>query len=1020
MDSDLLEIRLLGEFALYRGERECPAPTLKKARILVAHLALHPGHPFLRDDLSAHLWPDVEPQTARFNLRQLIARIRRASPDLSPCIVAEDRTTIHLDATTARIDAIEFQRLVRSDPGQAVLLYKGPLLGSMEDSWLEGPRADLEELYMKALELLADRASPRDAVVWLRRAVESDPYREPVQQKLLSKLAECGDLTGMQVAYRQFQEQLHRDLNLSPSEETTQLVQHLLGTRAQSPAQPPPRPVLRSALPVPLTQIVGREAEIAELSAMLRAGRLVTLLGPGGAGKTRLAVAIGAKEQQELTDGVWFADFSSVDDPVRVPQTIGRLLGLLGTAGVPWEEAVAECIGNSDRLLILDNCEHLIEACGDIAEHLLTHCPRLTILATSRAPLGLDGEQRYPVPPLAFPVELGPNEPVDYANFSGLRLFESRARLVSPNFSISASNAPMVLAICREVDALPLGIEMACARLGAFSLDEVARRLDDKLSFLRNPIRTSSPRHKSLGAVIDWSYELLPEDGRTLLRRLAVFSGGWSAGSAEDVCSFGALRPDLVLDAMATLTEASLIQRRGDRYICLETVREFAEQRLKDGTDEDEIRTRHAIYFAESLDDIQAHIAELGPDKAAAKYAPELDNIRKALAYSLQADHPELGLRLVANASLAFSILQLDSEAAEWLHRVLALQPSDLAARVPALLRACQFYRSTHAQLDRTVARENTTAACVELIDLAHKLGDRQALADGLYVLSSVAVSEEAGWSNLVESLEINRSLPAGGHSYRPLRTMGTWFANRGELERAFDLFRQSAQHARQVHDVGHFILALQSESHLLREQCRYGEALERQLEIGQITRDWGDARESAFNDLRLAELNLDRWDFTEMAEPIARAKAFYEQSRSRFHEMLVDGMSRYLAAHQGRIRDALDGLSGVATKLISGATGSNWAWWHAAAIEMEAMAYCLSRAKEPRAGARFLGIAQSLRARDGAFLSPSVRARWSHLINSAGFSSYLGEVSEGALLSPDQILALAAETERELLDRYP
>ncbi len=1023
MQAERLEIRLLGEFALLRNGRELPTPTLKKARILVGRLALNPGHEFLRDDLAVHLWPDSEIETARFNLRQLIARIRRAAPDLSPCIVAEDRTTIRFDATDALIDAREFRRLAGSLPEEAVSHYRGPLLDGIEDGWIDPPRAELEELYLRTLESLADLSEAREAVPWLRRARETDPYREPLLQKLLIRLAECGDLAGVQVAYRTFQDLLHREMNAIPSHETVRLYRRLLSDE-QAPSDPgPAQPVVRSRLPVPTNEIIGREEEVQEVCELLRGHRLVTLVGAGGSGKTRLSIAIGAKELEHRAKGVWFVDLSPVVDPLQVPQTVGQALGLREPSGMGWAEALIENIGSSDRLVILDNCEHLVEACSRIAGALLAQCEGLRILATSRVPLALDGEQRFSVPSLEIPSEaemqLEATES-EYLRFSAVRLFVDRARLVSPRFAIDAETASRVVSICREVDAMPLGIEMAAARLAGLSLTEVARRLDDKLAFLRGPARNAVPRHQTLGAVIEWSYDLLSEDGRTLLRRLSVFGGGWTLDSATAVCGFGTLQPETILEALVGLTEASLVQHRDDRYSFLDTVRSFARFRLGEGVERDTARDRHLQFFHEFCEGVEALVAAEGPERAAVRYRHELDNVRAALAWAAREEASHVGLLLAANASVVLSISHLDGEAVGWLQRILELPVEDPGspARTRALKRACTLFQSNFLDLDRSIVREKTVKVCRELVGIAELNHDLRSLAHGLAELGNALQSTDLGFGRecLERSLEIFGSLPDGGRAQWPMVLLGFSDADAGEFEEARRRFQRSERLAQQAGDTATRLFALQAESHLLREHCRYPEALLKLQEIERILASWPDARVAALKDLRLAELALATWDLASMAAPLRRAQVFYEGSRIRFQGMLVDGLFRYLAAYEGRIGEAVTGLSSTLANLISGGYSSSHAWWHGAAIELEALSLAASRAGDPAAGSRVFGAAQALRERDGAHLSPNIRSRWDLLSKAAGFGTFTSEIEEGHRSTPEEAIALAEELERSLL----
>ncbi len=1016
-----LEIRLLGEFALVRNGVELPAPIGKKARVLVARLALSPGHKFLREDLSAHLWPDSDPETARYNLRQLLNRIRRSAPALSASLVGEDHSTLRFDGATAKTDVSEFERLGEVQAEQAVDLYGGPLLEGIDDEWINARRISLEDRYLGLLESLADRSPPLKAVHWLRRAVETDPYREPLQQKLLMRLAECGDVAGVQVALRRFQLLLHRSINASPSPETMRLYKELVSGR-NIEERPRIEPALRSRLPIPGERILGREQLCNEVSEQLRRHRLITLVGPGGVGKTRLAIEIAAREVDRRAAGVWFVDFSAESEPAQVPQAIGQAIGLREQSGMAWTEAIAEHISESDHLLIFDNCEHLLDACSLAAAALLSRCRHLTLLATSRAPLAASGELRIAVPPLDLP-ELPPDSPEQYLAFSAIGLFAERARLVSPGFKLNATNASTVADICREVDGIPLGIEMAAARLSALSLDEVARRLDDKLGFLRAPGRARTPRHTSLAAVISWSYELLDAADKTLLRRLGVFAGGWTLDSAVSVCAYGVLDEVQVVEGLLRLSEASLVQHREGRYYFLDTIRAFARQGLDDDPGADEVRACHFRLLSEFCEDPSAIVDTDGPDQAAAHYRGELENIRSALSWALSKGASDDRFQFAADACLVLSIAQLDREAALWLDRFLALETAEPSrmARLLVLKTACTVYQSRFLDHDRALARRKATSAANELAGYAEELGRDTLLAHALCEIGRANLTEDRALAenSFRRALEIYRSQEVDSDSQRPLILLGQSAANGGRYEEARRLLREAQLQAESVGDVATQIFALQTKSHLLREQGLYSEALARLRKIERILRSWPDARSAVVKDLRLAELYLDTWQFEYIAEPLGRARAAFEESRSRLIGLLLDALTRYVAAYECRIEEASSGISVATASLIKGASSSLGGWWHGASIELEALALCLSRIDLVSEGARVFGAAQSLRARDYAHLSPNLYARWAHLTEEGGFEQFSEEIAAGRAMSPDETQELVEELEFGVLANW-
>ncbi len=515
---------------------------------------------------------------------------------------------------------------------------------------------------------------------------------------------------------------------------------------------------------------------------------------------------------------------------------------------------------------------------------------------------------------------------------------------------------------------------------------------------------------------------MLPENAKILLQSLSVFVGGWTVGDLVKTGIEGQ-EPEEVLQI---LVEASLVQRDGDRYRLSETVRQFAAERLAEGPRERAVRDLHLTNYLGLLSPVEFYIKKLGPDRMAEIYKPELDNVRQALAWSLS-DNQSVAPLMASCAALAFSVVQLDNEAADWLQRALALDERSRLpeARIMALRRACRFYSSPHAHLDRATAAANTLAACTELKKLATENGDQLALAEAYRVEGSLQLDSKSAKACLLCSLEINNTLPDGGLSHLVLRQLGFYAQNDGKFEEARDLFERARQQAGQVGDTGAAIDLFQASSLLLREQCDYKGALKHLAAAESIASKWGDARALAFIHLRVAEVHMESLDFEKVAEPLGKARAFYQESRSRFHEMLVDGMERYIWAHEGRVSDAANGISAVTAKLVQGAAGSPWAWWHAAGIELEALSLALAKSGHFSTAALLFGAAKSIRKRDAARLSDSVLHRWICLEREASIGAFVSQTEQGERLPPEETLEIIEKVERNLMAessdyRYP
>jgi len=403
-------------------------------------------------------------------------------------------------------------------------------------------------------------------------------------------------------------------------------------------------------LPQQLSSFVGRERELAEVTQLFSQARLVTLFGPGGIGKTRLSLQVGADALETFSDGVWFVELAAVADPLLVPQAMASVLGVKEEAGHPVSEALIKYVKDRRALVILDNCEHLLQSCADLVKQLLQAGPYLKILASSRENLRVPGETSYPVPPLAVP---GPGETDSVtmgAQFAAVRLFAERSASARPSFALTAQNARAVADICRRLDGIPLAIELAAARVRTLSVETIGTRLSERFRLLTDGDRTALPRQQTLRALIDWSYNLLTGAERALLRRLAVFAGGWTLEAAENVACGGNLDKSEVIEVLTNLVEKSLVllEPAEQRYRLLETVREYAQEQLQQSGEERDVRTRHLAFYLAFTEKARPELN--GPDQGSWLRRLDLDRENILLAHAW-CDHAkegaEWGLRLV-------------------------------------------------------------------------------------------------------------------------------------------------------------------------------------------------------------------------------------------------------------------------------------------------------------------------------------------------------------------------------------
>ena len=503
-------------------------------------------------------------------------------------------------------------------------------------------------------------------------------------------------------------------------------------------------------LPSQLTSFIGREKEIETVKHLITShggSRLLTLTGAGGSGKTRLALEVAATLSGDFPDGVWFIEFAPLTDPTLVLQSVLTTLGLSEQAGRSALAIVSDFLQPKRALLILDNCEHLIEACAQLTETLLHTCPTLHVLATSREALGISGEIPYLVPTLSTPDPLHVMLET-LPQYEAVQLFVERAQTVLPGFRPTNDNALAIAQVCHQLDGIPLALELAAARMKALRVEQIAARLAEQNQFrlLIAGSRTALPRHQTLHALIDWSYNLLNEDERLLLQRLSVFAGGCTLEAAEAICVGERVEADNVLDLMTQLANKSLIisgreQGREARYRMLETIRQYASERLVKAGEAEKLRNRHLDFFLHWAEQAGSHLRGSKQNQWLSQLETEHDNLRAALDWSLaRVEYGELSLRLAGALFLFWRHIDHVGEGRAWLARALANPTAPLAgaARAQALyadgfLAHCQSDTTAKALLEESISlwrvlgqrgKTGLAYALAELGDEMRWLGD--------------------------------------------------------------------------------------------------------------------------------------------------------------------------------------------------------------------------------------------------------------------------------------------------------
>jgi predicted ATPase/DNA-binding CsgD family transcriptional regulator len=551
-------------------------------------------------------------------------------------------------------------------------------------------------------------------------------------------------------------------------------------------------------LPLALTSFVGREHDVGEVARLLEGNRLVTLCGPGGSGKTRLAMAAAREAAEEPLDGAWWVWLAPLSDPALVPRAVAEALGLPETPGRPPTEAILEFLGPKEGLLVLDNCEHLIDPCAGLVEQLLRFCPGLRILATSRELLGIAGETSRTVPPLSLPASS--DEPRDRDGllpYDATRLFVERAEAAASGFVPAGREASAVVRVCRRLEGIPLAIELAAARTRALSVGQISERLDDVFGLLVGGGRTAPDRQRTLRATMDWSHELLSGQERLVFRRLSVFAGGFALEAAEDICAGGSIEGIRVLETLSRLVDKSLVvvtERGGEaRYRLLQIVRQYASEKLEAASEEEAVGRRHALFFLCLAEEAEPELNGAGQAVWLERLAGELDNIRAAMRWLRESGETEGYLRL-AGALWRFCYLRgFYEEGYRWLEGALSGRDAAPASRAKALLGA-GVLALLRCEYDR--AKGHLEEALV----LYRGLGDGEGVASALQALGSIA-RERADYARAEElhgeSLALWRGLGDGVGEARSLNYLGfvAWLQEKHQrareiCERTLVIFR--------------------------------------------------------------------------------------------------------------------------------------------------------------------------------------------------------------------------------------
>ncbi|HET7182144.1 MAG TPA: BTAD domain-containing putative transcriptional regulator [Candidatus Limnocylindrales bacterium] len=802
-----IRIRLLGPVELVIDGRDVPLGGPRQ-RSLLALLAVAAGQVVAADALVEEIWAGAPTDGADTTLRSYVSRLRRSLGGAAN-IERTDRGYV-LHAPPDAVDVLEFERLVREGGdllargaprraqerlAEGLGLWRGRPFGDVGGEGTLGSAAErLEERRLLAIEqrIEADLAvgRPSELVDELEGLVREHPFRERLWQQLMLALYRAGRQADALAAYHRARTALDEQLGIEPGEELQALEQAILRQDVPGPASAD----ATAPLPTPVSSFVGREAELAMLAPRVREERLLTLTGVGGVGKTRLALEL-ARRTASVFDAVAFIDLSPLVDPALVAAEIAAALGVREHRERDIPDLLAAHVRSLDLLLVLDNCEHVREAAGSIVERLLLAGAGVRVLATSRAPLGVPGEAEIPVQPL----------PV---GSDAVALLLARAAAARPSVGTDDATRATAARICADLEGLPLAIELAAARARSLSLDDIAARLDDRFRFLVSWRRLSTARHRTLREAMDWSHELLVGEEQALLASLSVFAGGFGLAAAVAVGTPG--DEDAALRHLEALVEASLVIAEDGpgetRYRLLETVRQYAAQRLAAGSSEADARTRHAAWCLELAEAAAPELTGERQNAWFAKLEAEQDNLRAAAAFLVDSrrwvEHLRLGIALTRFWYVRGHL----AEGRAHLERSLdAGQVPDPALRRRALTAAASL---ALLQGDYGAATSLAEAG----LEAARSTGEQRLVANALSNLGAIALAggdtDRAG-PLLEEAVAVARAAEDGRILALAVNNRGDYELTRGDFEAARPLFEESLELLRARGDTANVARAL-------------------------------------------------------------------------------------------------------------------------------------------------------------------------------------------------------------------
>ena len=925
--------------------------TKRKAMALLVYLVIEADHPHTRESLLGLLWPEHSTAAAQNSLRvtcsQLQKTLEKAQEDAQPTLISNRLDLQFNPLSKYELDVTLFRNLIEgchshAHPGrpedcaecavrlaQAVKLVRGPFLDGFFlpgcpafDEWLFFQRERLHLQVTATLEQLAKYhehvSNAAEAETYVRRLIELDPMREHAHLQLMRLLAGAGKRSAALAQYETCRRLLADELGVSPAPETTLLAEQIrMLAAAQNHAS-------SHNLPPSLNRFIGRDAEKSRIADLLaiQGARVVTLAGPGGVGKTRLALQAGHHLVNHFPNGVWLVELAGIHNALAVPTAVAETLGILPDAGRPPENVLEDFLRDKSMMLILDNCEHLIEPCAQLVKAFTEASSGLVVLVTSRIPLHLEGEQVVRLDALSTP-NLKPFETISAfgaLQHDAIQLFDSRAGHALMSFSITDANATAVAQICQQLDGMPLAIELAAVRVGYLPVEDIARRLDQRFRWRSTHTAGKLSRQQTLWTMIDWSYDLLDEPGRVLFKRLSVFAGGWDLEAAEAICS----EQEICIDTLGQLVDQSLVvfgyDPENKRYRMHETIRQFAREQLHASGEESVVLEKHAFYYEQVARKAVENTGKIPGYDILRQLQVEHDNLQATLAWALDHEH-DLALRLATHLGADLKFWELGGffeEGRYWLTQILEATSGTVSAlRARALLAA--------AELSSAISDLEYGQTCLtESRHIFHQLGDRCGEVDARLASADLA-SFQGSTADLAPLLEETMSI-AKEIGYTAGLAKGGWllgvmaFINK-QYEQSIQYLLRSTALWRELARPYELAVALNSLAASLIENHQYAVARGILQEAVEINRSLGYQRGVAHALQNLGENAIELKEYT-------RAKELFHESLSirrnlglrRGYAFSFEGLA-HLAEQQNQLARAVQLFAAAHTlRLLIGA----------------------------------------------------------------------------------------------------